>query len=133
MPESHVLPLVGKPEYEADIRLGLNAPSIENRWIIAPFMNRDYCSSYKQRRAAHRLETLHLAVLADRGTQPHRTVDALLQSIWWVTRFHASKQSANHQIRRWLHLPVDTGRHRDQTARTNRNRRRRTYRLVGQS
>ncbi|MGC1595955.1 MAG: hypothetical protein WA774_11420 [Candidatus Acidiferrales bacterium] len=68
MPESHVRPLVGKPEYEADIRLGLNVPSIENRWTIAPFMNRNYCSSDKQGRATHRLDALHLPVLADHGT-----------------------------------------------------------------
>ena len=30
-----MLQLVGKPEYEADIRLGLNVPSIENRWTIS--------------------------------------------------------------------------------------------------
>ena len=96
-------------------------PSIENRRTIAPFMNRNYGSSYKQRRATQRFDTLHLPVLADRGTEPHRTVNALLQSIWWVSRIHASQQSTNHQIPCRLHLPVHTGRHRDQTARADRN------------
>jgi hypothetical protein len=66
-PESQMLQLVGKPEYEADIRLGLNVPSIENRWTVAPFMNRSCCSSHKQRRATHRFDALHFPVLADRG------------------------------------------------------------------
>ena len=62
---SQIPQLVWEPEYEPDIRLDLNATSIEKSRTIAPLTNGNYGSFDEQRRPTHRFEAQDVAIVAD--------------------------------------------------------------------
>src|SRR5271169_4685888 len=101
--------------------MDLSAMSIEKSWTVAPLTDGNFGSCDKHRRPAHRFETQHLPIVADHSMQPNRAFNALLHGFRRIRRIDAFQQPTGLYFLWRLCFRVDAGRHRDRTARADRD------------
>jgi len=67
MPSGHAWQMLWRAEFNGDVLLSLNRPTVQESGFVTPLANGAHCSRKKRARAAHVLYIQHLAVLSDGG------------------------------------------------------------------
>jgi len=67
MPSGHARQMLWRPEFNGDVLLSLDRPSVQESGLVTPQANGAHCGRKKRDRAAHVLYIQHLAELSDGG------------------------------------------------------------------